>query len=303
MNEAVGFIGLGNMGEPIAGNILRAGFPLKVFNRTASKAAGLTAQGAKLAASAAEVAERGGIVCTMLADDRAVEEICGGEDSFVKRLGQGGVHVSMSTIAPATARRLATHHKKYGVEYVASPVFGRPEAAAAAKLFVCVAGLALVKKKVQPILRAIGQEIFDFGEDPGSANVVKLCGNFLVASTVAALAEMLVLAEKNGVSKKAMAEMIGKFSPLHYSYASMMAEGRFEPAGFRLALGLKDINLILETAAASVTPLPIASLLRDRWLASMAKGRANLDWSAVILDVAENAGIHAAVGASGTARN
>jgi 3-hydroxyisobutyrate dehydrogenase-like beta-hydroxyacid dehydrogenase len=303
MSEAVGFIGLGNMGEPIAGNILRAGFPLKVFNRTASKAAGLTAQGAKLAASAAEVAERGGIVCTMLADDRAVEEICGGEDSFVKRLGQGGVHLSMSTIAPATARQLAAQHKKYGVEYVASPVFGRPEAAAAAKLFVCVAGSALAKKNVEPILKTIAQGIFDFGEDPGSANVVKLCGNFLVASTVAALAEMLILAEKNGVSKKAMAEMIGKFSPLHHSYASMMAEGRFEPAGFRLALGLKDINLVLETAAASVTPLPIASLLHDRWLASMAKGRANLDWSAVILDVAENAGIHAAVGASSAARS
>ena len=291
MKESIGFIGLGNMGLPIAENLLRAGFPMKVYNRTASKAAGIVSQGAKQAASPGEVAERGGIVATMLADDAAVEEVCCGKDSFVERLSAGGVHVSMSTIAPATSRRLAEQHTKFGVAYVAAPVFGRPEAAAAAKLFICAAGAAGAKKRIEPLLKAIGQEIFDFGEDPGSANVVKLCGNFLVAATVEALAEMLVLGEKSGVSKKAIVEMIGKFSPLHHSYASIMAEGRFEPAGFRLALGLKDINLILNTAAASVTPLPLASLLHDRWMASMAKGRENLDWSAIALDVAENAGI------------
>ena len=291
MSEQVGFIGLGNMGAPIALNLLRAGFSLKVFNRTVSKAKSLASDGAQVAASAAEVASAGGIVCTMLSDDAALEEICSGEKSFVKRLGAGGVHVSMSTISPATARRLAQEHGKFGVTYFAAPVFGRPEAAAAAKLFVCAAGAEAAKKRVEPLLKAIGQGTFDFGEDPGAANVVKLCGNFLVAATVEALAEMLILGEKNGVSKKAIVEMIGKFSPLHHSYASIMAEERFEPAGFRLALGLKDINLILGTAAASVTPLPLASLLHDRWIASMAKGRANLDWSAIALDVAENAGI------------
>jgi 3-hydroxyisobutyrate dehydrogenase-like beta-hydroxyacid dehydrogenase len=292
--ETVGFIGLGNMGEPIAENLRRAGYALRVYNRTQSKAANLVEKGAIPAADPADVAQTGGIVFTMLADDRAVEEICFAEPSFVEALGNGGTHVSLSTISPATARRLAKHHEKYGVAYIASPVFGRPEAAAAAKLFVCVAGPAAGKKKVEPMLKAIGQGTFDFGEDPGAANVVKLCGNFLFAATVDALAEMLVLGEKNGISKKAMAEVVGKFSPLHAGYANLIAEGRFEPAGFRLALGLKDINLILETASASVTPLPLASLLHDRWLASMAKGRGNLDWSAVALDVAENAGIAAA---------
>lgn len=293
MAETVGFIGLGNMGEPIAENLRRAGYALRVFNRTRTKMAALVEKGAVPVTHPAEVAHSGGIVFTMLADDRALEEICTAQPSFVEALGNGGIHVSLSTISPATARRLAEHHKKYGVTYLAAPVFGRPEAAAAAKLFVCVAGPALAKKTVEPMLKAIGQGTFDFGEDPGAANVVKLCGNFLVATTVAALAEMLILAEKNGVSKKAMADMIGKFSPLHQSYANIMAEGRFEPPGFRLALGLKDINLILETASASVTPLPLASVLHDRWLASMAKGRENLDWSAVILDVAEEAGIKA----------
>jgi 3-hydroxyisobutyrate dehydrogenase-like beta-hydroxyacid dehydrogenase len=291
MPEPIGFIGLGNMGEPIAANLLRAGYDLRVYNRTAGKAARLLEQGAKLVAQAAEVAEPGGIVFTVLADDRAVEDVCFAKPSFIQRLGNGGIHVSLSTISPDTARRLAQHHQTHGATYIASPVFGRPEAAAAAKLFVLTAGPSHAKKKIEPMLNAIGQGTFDFGEDPGRANIVKLCGNFLVASTVEALAEMLILAEKNGVAKAAVAEMIGKFSPLHDSYAKIMSEGCFEPAGFRLALGLKDINLILGTAASSITPLPLASLLHDRWVASMAKGRESLDWSAIILDVAEQAGI------------
>ncbi|HKN60874.1 MAG TPA: NAD(P)-dependent oxidoreductase [Candidatus Acidoferrales bacterium] len=291
MSETLGFIGLGNMGEPIAANLLKAGFGLRVYNRTPSKAASLRDLGAVIAETPTDVAIPGGIVFTMLADDHAVEEVCCAKPSFVERLGKGGVHVSLSTISPATARRLAKHHQLSGVDYLGSPVFGRPEAAAAAKLFVCVSGATSPKKRVQPILEKIGQGIFDFGEDPGAANVVKLCGNFLVASTVEALAEMMVLAEKNGISKHAVAEMIGKFSPMHKSYADLIAEGKFQPAGFRLALGLKDINLILQTAAESVTPMPFASLMHDRWLASIAKGRENLDWSAIALDVAEQAGI------------
>jgi 3-hydroxyisobutyrate dehydrogenase-like beta-hydroxyacid dehydrogenase len=291
MSETIGFVGLGNMGEPMATNLLRAGYGLRVYNRTKSKAARLVQQGAVPTEDPADVAQPGGIVLTMLADDHALEEICLAEPSFVERLGKGGLHISLSTISPATARRLAKHHEKYGVEYVASPVFGRPEAAAAAKLFVCASGTASPKNRARPMLEKISQGIFDFGEDPGAANVVKLCGNFLVASTVEALAELMVLAEKNGISKKAVAEMIGKFSPMHAGYANIIAEGKFQPAGFRLALGLKDINLILETAAASFTPMPFASLMHDRWLTSMAKGREDLDWSAVALDAAEQAGM------------
>lgn len=291
MSETLGFIGLGNMGAPIASNLLKAGFGLRVYNRTASKAAPLTAKGATLAASPADVAQPGGIVLTMLADDRALEEICLAGQSFVERLGPGGIHISLSTISPVTARRLAEHHAKHKVDYIASPVFGRPEAAAAAKLWICVSGLAAAKKRVQPILTAIGQGIFDFGEDAGAANVVKLCGNFLVAASIETLAEMLTLAEKSGVSKKAVAEMIGKLSPLHSGYANQIADQKFEPAGFRLTLGLKDVNLIVQTAAASMTPMPLASLLHDRYVSSVAKGRGDLDWSAIALGVAEDAGL------------
>ena len=291
MSETLGFIGLGNMGTAIAANLLKAGFGLRVYNRTASRAAPLIAKGATLASSPADVAQPGGLVLTMLADDRAVEEVCLAGQSFVERLAPVGIHISLSTISPVTARRLAEHHAKHRVDYVASPVFGRPDAAAAARLWVCTSGPAAAKKRVQPILAAIGQGIFDFGEEVGAANVVKLCGNFLVAASIETLAELLTLAEKSGVGKKAVAEMISKLSPLHSGYANQIAEQKFEPAGFRLTLGLKDVNLIVQTAAASMTPMPLASLLHDRYVSAVAKGRGDLDWSAIALGVAEDAGL------------
>jgi len=294
MAETLGFIGLGNMGEPIAANLLAVGYGLRVYNRTASKAAPLLAKGATAAKNPADVASPGGIVLTMLADDRALEEVCLPAGSFVEKLGAGGIHISISTIAPATARRLAAHHAKHNVEYVASPVFGRPDAAAAKRLWVCTSGAAAAKKRVQPVLEAIGQGIFDFGEDAGSANVVKLCGNFMIASAIEAISESLTLAEINGISKSAVAELFGKTlfaCPVYQGYGRQIAEQKFEPAGFRLALGLKDISLALETAAASSVPMPLASLLRDRWMTAIAKERGNLDWTAVALGVAEDAGL------------
>jgi 3-hydroxyisobutyrate dehydrogenase-like beta-hydroxyacid dehydrogenase len=291
MAETLGFIGVGNMGEPIARQLLAAGYGLRVYNRTSLKVARLVPDGAIAANYAADTAFARGIVLTMLADDRALEEMCFGAGSFVEKLGPGGLHISLSTIAPSTARHLAEHHAKYGVEYLASPVFGRPEAAAAKKLWVCTSGPAQAQKRAQPILEAIGQGIFHFGEETGAANVVKLCGNFLIASTIEALAEMMALAAKNGVGLKAVADVVGQFSPMHAAYANLIAEEKFEPAGFRLALGLKDINLVLHTAAESTTPLPLASLLHDRWLSAVAKGRGQLDWSAVALGAAEDAGL------------
>lgn len=294
MSETFGFIGLGNMGEPIAANLLRAGYALRVYNRTASKAAALAAMGVTVVQGPEEVAVPGGIVFTMLSDDRAVEEVCLPAGSFVERLGHGGVHVSISTIAPATARRLAEHHAQHKVDYIAAPVFGRPEAAVAKRVWVCMSGAAMARKRVAPILAAIGQGTFEFGDDPGAANVVKLCGNFLIASAIEALAESFTLAEKNGVNKKDVAEMLGKTlfaCPVFQGYGAQISEEKFHPAGFRLALGLKDISLTLQTAALSSVPMPLASLLHDRWLTGVAKGRADMDWTAAALGVAEDAGL------------
>jgi 3-hydroxyisobutyrate dehydrogenase-like beta-hydroxyacid dehydrogenase len=294
MSETLGFIGLGNMGFPIAANLLQAGYGLRVYNRTPAKGAPLTAKGAALAANAADVAEPGGIVLTMLSDDRALDDVSLPAGSFVERLGPGGVHISLSTIAPATSRRLAEHHAKFQVEYVTAPVFGRPAAAAAKMLWIVSSGPGATKQRVQPIFNAIGQGVFDFGKDAGAANVVKLCGNFMLAAAIEALSEGLTFAQVNGLDRKAVAEMFGKTifaCPVYQNYGRQIAEEKFDTAGFRLALGLKDINLAIQAAASNSMPLPLASMLRDRWLASVAKGRGDLDWTAIALNVAEDAGL------------
>lgn len=294
MAETIGFIGLGNMGEPMAANLMGAGYGVRVWNRTASRAAGLAAKGAQRAATAAETAAAGGIVLTIVANDQALEEICLAPGSFVERLGAGGVHISMSTIAPATSRKLAKYHAKYGVAYVAAPVFGRPDAAAAKRLWICVSGPAAAKKRVRPMLDAMGQGIFDFGEDAGAANVLKLCGNFMIGSAIEAMAEAFTLAEKNGLDKHAVAEMFGKTlfaCPIYQGYGKGIVDRKFEPVGFRLALALKDISLVLQTAAASAMPMPLASLLRDRLLGGVAKGREDRDFTTMVLGVAEDAGM------------
>jgi 3-hydroxyisobutyrate dehydrogenase-like beta-hydroxyacid dehydrogenase len=292
MSETLGFIGLGNMGCPIANNLIGAGYKLRVYNRTRSKAEPLVRQGAVFASQPADVTAPGGIVISMLADDRALEEVAGRE--FVERLGPGGVHISLSTISPATARQLAEQHAHHGVAYVAAPVFGRPEAAAARKLWVCLSGATEAKKRIQPIVNLVAQGSFDFGEDAGAANVVKLCGNFLIAASIEAMAEAWTLAEKNGLSRNSVAEMLTRTlfaCPVYQNYGQKIAEQQYEPAGFRLALGLKDIDLTLQTAASRKMPMPLASLLHDRWLSGVAKGRADFDWTAAALGMAEDAGL------------
>ncbi len=201
MKENIGFIGLGGMGLAMASNLLKAGFSLRVYNRTAEKARPLVEMGALLArspAEAAEAAEPGGVVVTMVSDDKAVEEVTVGPDGFLARLGDG-VHLSMSMIAPRAARRLAAIHRERGGRYVASPVFGKPEVAARAKLWIVTSGDAAAKARVRPIQETLSQQVFDFGDDPGAANAIKLAGNFLLGAAIEAMAEAFTLAQKHGV--------------------------------------------------------------------------------------------------------
>ncbi len=295
MNESIGFVGLGNMGEPMASNLLKAGYALRAYNRTPSKAASLVGQGAKLVPQPREVAEPGGIVITMLSDDRALEGAVADDNGLLKRLGPGGIHLSMSTVSPATARNLAERHRRYGVAYLAAPVFGRPDAAAAHKLWICLSGPRAAKDRVQPILSALGQAVFDFGEDPGAANVVKLSGNFLIASAIEAMAEAITLAEKNGIDRVRLIDMLAQTMfacPIYQNYGKAIVQEDYKPARFRLSLGLKDIDLVLQTAASSKTPMPLASMLRDRFISAIAKGREELDWAAFALGASEDAGLH-----------
>jgi 3-hydroxyisobutyrate dehydrogenase-like beta-hydroxyacid dehydrogenase len=294
MKQEIGFVGLGAMGAPMASSLVDAGYILRVYNRTAAKAEPLVKMGATRAEHPGDAARPGGIVITMLADDAALEEVTLGAQGLAERLGRGGTHISMSTVAPGTSRLLAEEHAKRGGAYIAAPVFGRPDAAKAKKLWVLASGPSLAKAAARPLLDAMGQAVFDFGEDPGAANVAKLAGNFLIAANLEAMSEAFAMVEKQGVKQSAVAELLAKTlfaCPIYQGYGRAIAEKRFTPVGFRMPLGLKDVSLALETAAEVAVPLPIASLVRDRFLASLAKGRADLDWSAIALSVLEDAGL------------
>lgn len=294
MNKPIGFIGLGQMGEPMARNLLKAGFNVCVYNRTLAKTEGLAREGAQVAKQPAAAIVPGGMVITMLANDAAVEEVVLGPNGIAGSLGEDGIHLSMSTISPETARKLAKVHEKNGSMYLAAPVFGRPEAAAARKLWICVSGPSAGHAIAAPVLQALGQNVHFFGEDPGAANVVKLAGNFLIASAIEALAEALALGEKNHVDRTALAGFFAQTifaCPIYVNYGRIIAEERYEPPGFKLELGMKDIGLVLNTAQTSQVPMPLASLLRDRFLGSLARGRQDMDWAAIALAVSETAGL------------
>jgi 3-hydroxyisobutyrate dehydrogenase-like beta-hydroxyacid dehydrogenase len=294
MSSSMGFVGLGGMGLPIARNLLAAGFMVRAYNRTPERATPLVADGAVLAASPADSVEPDGVVATMLADDAAVGEVVTGKGGIGDRLGAGGVHLSLSTIAPETARMLADYHAKRGAAYVAAPVFGRPDAAAARKLWICVSGPAAAKARVRPMLDAIGQGIHDFGEKPDAANVVKLAGNFLIMAAMEAIAEAQTLGEKHGLDRVQLGAFFGETifaCPVYQNYGRIIANRAYEPAGFRLALGLKDANLVLDAAAEAQVPMPLANLLHDRFLSGVARGRAALDWSAIARAASEEAGL------------
>jgi 3-hydroxyisobutyrate dehydrogenase-like beta-hydroxyacid dehydrogenase len=294
MTQKIGFVGLGAMGLPMAANLLAAGFHLTVYNRTASKADPLIGKGAHRAARAGDVAHPGGVVVSMLADDASLKALVTGEDALAEHLAPDGIHISMSTVSPATTEELAAYHESHGSVMIAAPVFGRPNAAHAKQLRICVSGPAFVKAKVRPILEAMGQDVFDFGENPGAANVVKLAGNFMIAAALEAMGEAAAMMRKSGVDPAAALEMLGKTifaAPVYQGYGPLIAHGRFTPAGFRLPLGMKDIDLVLETARAASVPMPVASLLRDRFVSAIAKGRAELDWSAIALGAADDAGL------------
>jgi 3-hydroxyisobutyrate dehydrogenase-like beta-hydroxyacid dehydrogenase len=296
MQPTIGFIGLGRLGLPIAYNLLSAGYPLKVFNRTAEKARSLTDEGAELVAGPAEVATAGGIVFTVLSDDAALEEVTLGNGTFGERLGPGGIHVSISTISPDTARRVALDHARHGAHYVAAPVFARPEAAAARKGTICLSGPAEAKARVRELLRqSVGENIFDFGEEAGAANVVKLAGNFMIAAAIESMAEAFTLAEKNSVPRESVMQLFAQTifaCPIYQNYGKMIATGQYDQSvGFKMPLGLKDIGLVLQTASASRVPMPLAHLVHQRLLSGIAKGREEWDWTGLAGGVSDDAGL------------
>lgn len=290
----IGFIGLGNMGAAIAANLLKAGHELMVWNRSASKASALVASGAVLAATPKQAASGQDAVITMLADDAALDAVLDGAEGALAGLHTDGLHISMSTIAVDTADRLTHEHRSRGQRFICAPVFGRPQAAAAGKLFIVAAGDPAVLKLAAPVFEAAGQRVFTVGSKPSAANLVKLCGNFMILSAIESLAEAMTLAAKGGVPKAQLLEVLtGSLfdAPIFHTYGKILANDSYKPAGFAAPLGLKDMRLVGQSADKLRVPMPLLSLVRDHLLQTIAVEGEDIDWSAIGLTVAKNSGI------------
>jgi 3-hydroxyisobutyrate dehydrogenase-like beta-hydroxyacid dehydrogenase len=290
----IGYVGLGGMGHAMASNLMDKGHTLRVWNRSPGKAADLVARGATLVEHPGQAVASDGIVFTMVADDAALDQVTCGPDGIAAALGPGGIHVSMSTVSPETTRRLAALHAERGAAFIAAPVFGRPTAAAAAMLFILCAGAEAARNKVIPLLETMGQRVFPLGDDPVAASIVKLGGNFMIMGVIEAMAEAATLCEKYGVERSAMIDVMTQSifaTPLYVNYGKLIAAHDYANPGFKLSLGFKDANLVLAAADRARVPMPLASMMHDRFLAAMAKERGELDWTAAALNVSEDAGL------------
>ena len=292
----IGFIGLGHMGAAMAANLVKAGHDVTVFNRSPGKSAVLIDLGAHEAVNVAQACD-GEAVITMLANDDAAADVAWGAGGIIAHLREGAIHISMSTISVALSKRLTQAHAQVGQRYVAAPVFGRPDMAAAAKLFIVAAGDPAAVALCKPLFDALGQKTSTIGTEPSAANLVKLTANFLQASVIEALGEAIALIGKAGIDRIEYVNLLTSTiftSPAYTIFGPLIATGRFGPAAFAAPLGFKDIRLALAEAETLRVPMPLASLLHDRFLRLFAQGGEKLDWSAIGGLASEDAGAHQA---------
>ena len=289
----VGLIGLGGMGTGIAKSLLRGGHRVTVYNRTRSRAEALQTDGAIVAATVSDAC-RAGIVMTMVADDAALESQVFNDGGILASLPRGGVHISCSTISVALSDKLTAAHSAAGQEFVSCPVFGRPDAAEAGRLAVVAAGPTQAVERCKPLFESFGAKLLVIGEKPSLANVIKLAGNFLIASVLESLSEAVAFARKSGVDAAVLVDFLTSTlfnAPVYKIYGSLIVEGNYDKVGFALPLGLKDVRFVLQAAEAQDVPMPVASVVRDRFITAMARGNANKDWSALGLIAAQDAGL------------
>lgn len=277
----IGFLGLGSMGMPMARNLMKAGFRVTVWNRSREKARALAAEGAILAESPAKTVKPGGVALTMLSDDAALAAVTEGPDGLLKALG-AGLHISLSTVSPDLNRRLSDAHARLGGALVAAPVFGRPDAAAAAKLNIPCAGPAAARARALPVLQVLGQRVESFGEDPGAANLVKLCGNYLLFAATQAMAEALATAEVGGLDRAAVMGFFNSTNfncPAYNVYGQRVAAQDYTEGGFKMSLAAKDLGLF--SAQPGADSLPLRRLLSAQFQAAHQKGLDALDVTAL----------------------
>jgi 3-hydroxyisobutyrate dehydrogenase-like beta-hydroxyacid dehydrogenase len=280
----VGFLGLGNMGSAMARNLIQAGHSLTVYNKTQSRADELVHLGAAVARTPGLAASGAEAIITMVANDAAVESIVLAPNAALDSLAPGAVHIAMSTMSVALSKRLLAAHRQKNQHFVAAPVFGRPDAAASAKIVIAAAGPPDQIARCQPLFDAMGQKTFIVGDEAPAANLVKVTGNFLITVVIESLGEAFALIRKSGVDPDKFLEvLVGSLfsAPIYKTYGAMIAADNFEPVGFRMALGMKDNRLVLAAAEDAAVPLPLASLIRDRMLAATAQGMGDADWAAI----------------------
>ena len=283
MSERIGFVGLGQMGQPMALNLLQVGYKLRVFDVREERMAPLVAEGAEPGASPGEVTEPGGIVLSMVPDDRALLVVALGEGGILSRLGRGGVHLSLSTVSPEVSAQLARVYRKPGSHYLAATVLGRPDLAEEARLSIFFSGAASAKARVLSLLDVLGMHLYDLGERVEVANAVKLGYNFLIAAAIEAMGEAAALVEHFGADRAQFLRMLVE-SPLfqgavYEGYGRMIGERDYSDARFPVSMGLKDVELVLQAAEHLDVPVPYARVVYEHLLAAQAGGRSREDWS------------------------
>ncbi len=289
----LGFIGLGRMGSGMASRLLdNRGF-LCVYNRNPLAAKVLLAKGAEAVLEPSGLADCE-VVFTMLADDQAVRETVLASRTLLDSLKPGAVHVSCSTISVSLAAELAERHAAHGQEFLSMPVFGRPDAAAAGRLFLVAGGDPAVVERLRPLFGLVGQDLWWVGRAPEMANLVKLSGNFLMAATIEAMGEAMALVEKGGVDRHAYLDFLTRSlftAPIHHNYGKLLADRAVRPAGFAAPLGQKDMGLVQQAAEMLSVPMPFSGILRERFLALAARGMSDVDWAAIGLEAAREAAV------------
>jgi len=289
----VGVVGLGHMGHALAVNLIEDGYQVLVFDRSEERRRELQSAGAVPAGRLGELASCDTLV-TSLPDDDALTAVALGPDGLTAILAEHAVHVSTSTVSPGVSRRVAEEHARRGQDYVAAPVLGNPDFARERKLFVLAAAAPSALEKVRPMLEHLGQRLFVIGEDPPAANLMKLACNVLTATTLECMGEVLALLRKGGVDLHLAFDVLTNSmfdSRVHKTYGGKIIEGRYGPPNFPAPLAMKDLRLALAEAERMAVPMPAASLVHDHLVAVVARGWADLDWSALGLLAAVDAGL------------
>ncbi len=290
----IGFIGIGQMGRGMAANLIKAGHSVRVYNRTESRARDLIAVGGKFAATVRE-ASQAEVVITMVANDAALESIVFGDDGMLANMRSGCTHVSMSTISIQLAERITAAHQSQSQQFASAPVFGRPEAAAAGKLYILAGGSAETFAKIEPLLGVMGQQAFKVSDQPRDANLFKICGNFMIASVSESLGESIALIRKAGLPAQSFVDVLTSTlfaAPIYKTYGALIASERYSPAGFAAPLGAKDVGLALSAAQELGASMPLGTLLRDRFARLLKEGGETLDWAAIAKLSADDAGLN-----------